>query len=85
MTPSRPWRFRTSRRSVQYGPRLIRRKERLRFWHNRASAGSFCNRFDVVHANNFWCPPWRLRGSLIYTLYDMSFIEHPEWTTEKQP
>lgn len=37
----------------------------------------------MVHANNFWCPPRPLPGKLIYTLYDMSFIDHPEWTTEK--
>jgi len=70
------------RRGVQYGPRLIRRKSASRFWSNRAKAGSFCERFDIVHSNNFWCPPWPVRCSLIYTLYDMSFIEHPEWTTE---
>lgn len=70
------------RRGVQFGPRKIRRKSASKFWKNRAKAGPFLDRFNIVHANNFWCPPWRLRGTLIYTLYDMSFIEHPEWTTE---
>ncbi|MEB3360989.1 MAG: glycosyltransferase family 1 protein [Synechococcaceae cyanobacterium] len=70
------------RHGVKYGPRMIQRKSACQFWTNPARAGSFCNRFDIVHANNFWCPPWPVRGSLIYTLYDMSFIEHPEWTTE---
>jgi glycosyltransferase involved in cell wall biosynthesis len=70
------------RHGVQYGPRLIRRKSASRFWTNRTRGGVFCDQFDVVHANNFWCPPWPVRGSLIYTLYDMSFLEHPEWTTE---
>ncbi len=28
-------------------------------------------------------PPWPLRSTLLYTLYDMSFAEHPEWTTER--
>lgn len=71
------------RRHVQFGPRTIRRKSASRFWHDPAKAGQFLNRFDIVHANNFWCPPWPIRGSLIYTLYDMSFIEHPEWSTQK--
>ena len=70
------------RRGVRFGPRLVRRKSASRFWVNRGKAHQYLDKFDIVHANNFWCPPWRLRGSLIYTLYDMSFIEHPEWTTE---
>jgi glycosyltransferase involved in cell wall biosynthesis len=69
------------RRGARYGPRFIRRKSASRFWLDRSRAELFCNRFDIVHANNFWCPPWPLRGALVYTLYDMSFIEHPEWTT----
>jgi glycosyltransferase involved in cell wall biosynthesis len=70
------------RRGVHFGPRLVRRRSASRFWTNQKKAGPFLDHFDIVHANNFWCPPWRLRGSLIYTLYDMSFLEHPEWTTE---
>jgi glycosyltransferase involved in cell wall biosynthesis len=37
---------------------------------------------DIVHSNNFFCPTGLHRARLIYTLYDLSFIEHPEWTTE---
>ena len=37
---------------------------------------------DVVHANNFFCPTTLRKASLVYTLYDLSFLEHPEWTTE---
>lgn len=37
---------------------------------------------DVVHANNFFCPVGLQKARLIYTLYDLSFIEAPEWTTE---
>jgi hypothetical protein len=68
---------------VHYGPRHLRRKDAKRFWQNKEKAGRWLEQFDVVHANNFWCPPWPLPGKLIYTLYDMSFIDHPEWTTEK--
>lgn len=68
---------------VRYGPRLIRRQDASQYWHNRAKSGQFFEHFDVVHVNNFWCPPWPIRGTLIYTLYDMSFLEHPEWTTAR--
>jgi glycosyltransferase involved in cell wall biosynthesis len=36
----------------------------------------------VVHANNFFCPTTLRTARLVYTLYDLSFVEHPEWTTE---
>ncbi len=37
---------------------------------------------DVVHANNFFCPT-NLPVRIVYTLYDMSQIEHPEYHTER--
>jgi glycosyltransferase involved in cell wall biosynthesis len=38
--------------------------------------------FDVLHSNNFFFPS-RLTGPrVVYTLYDLSFLDHPEWTTE---
>jgi glycosyltransferase involved in cell wall biosynthesis len=36
---------------------------------------------DVVHANNFFCPT-NLPVRIVYTLYDMSQTEHPEYHTE---
>jgi glycosyltransferase involved in cell wall biosynthesis len=37
---------------------------------------------DIVHSNNFYCPVGLKRARLVYTLYDLAFLEHPEWTTE---
>ena len=37
---------------------------------------------DVIHANNFFCPVGLQRARLVYTLHDLAFLEHPEWTTE---
>ncbi|MHB8621927.1 MAG: glycosyltransferase family 4 protein [Sulfuricaulis sp.] len=37
---------------------------------------------DVIHANNFYCPSGLRHAKLVYTLYDLGFIENPEWTTE---
>lgn len=37
---------------------------------------------DVVHANNFFCPTMLRKAKLVYTLYDLSFLEKPEWTIE---
>jgi glycosyltransferase involved in cell wall biosynthesis len=37
---------------------------------------------DIVHSNNFFCPTGLKRARLVYTLHDLAFLEHPEWTTE---
>lgn len=53
------------------------------FWHIPPEDldGALANP-DIVHSNNFFCPTGLKRARLIYTLYDLSFLEHPEWTTE---
>ncbi len=38
---------------------------------------------DIVHANNFHCPSGLKKARLVYTLYDLGFMAHPEWTTEE--
>lgn len=37
---------------------------------------------DVVHSNNYWCPIGLKNSRLVYTLYDLSFLIEPSWTTE---
>jgi glycosyltransferase involved in cell wall biosynthesis len=37
---------------------------------------------DIVHSNNFFCPKGLRNTRLVYTLYDLSFLQHPEWHTE---
>jgi glycosyltransferase involved in cell wall biosynthesis len=70
-------------RGCGYGPRFLSRRAATLFWNNRARGGQYLDQFDIVHANNFWCPPWSISGCLVYTLYDMSFLDNPEWTTDK--
>ncbi len=38
---------------------------------------------ELIHSNNFFCPTWLRDCRLVYTLYDLSFLLHPEWTTEE--
>jgi len=38
---------------------------------------------DIVHSNNFFCPTGIEKARLVYTLYDLSFMENPQWTTEQ--
>ncbi len=37
---------------------------------------------DIIHSNNFFCPTGLRHARLVYTLYDLSFLEYPEFTTE---
>jgi glycosyltransferase involved in cell wall biosynthesis len=38
---------------------------------------------DLIHANNFFCPTFARRARLVYTLYDLSFVEYPDYTLEE--
>jgi hypothetical protein len=38
---------------------------------------------DVIHSNNFYCPMPLAHARLVYTLYDLAFVDHPELTTER--
>ena len=54
-----------------------------RFWRNPGE--DFERRIgnpDIFHANNFFCPLGLKRARLVYTLYDLSFVEEPSWNTE---
>lgn len=58
--------------------------EGRRFWEEmtpdkEAALGSP----DVIHANNFFCPTGLTHARLVYTLHDISFLRHPEFTTEQ--
>jgi glycosyltransferase involved in cell wall biosynthesis len=37
---------------------------------------------DIFHSNNFFCPSGLKHSRLVYTLYDLSFIEDGGWNTE---
>jgi glycosyltransferase involved in cell wall biosynthesis len=38
---------------------------------------------DIFHSNSFFCPRGLRHARLVYTLYDLSFIQHPEWSKEE--
>jgi glycosyltransferase involved in cell wall biosynthesis len=54
------------------------------FWRNPPShLDQQMNAPDIVHANNFFCPVGLENARLVYTLYDLAFLEYPEWTTSE--
>lgn len=67
---------------TNYGPRHISREAAATFW-NAKDLESRLGNPDILHANNFWCPRQLQRTRLIYTLYDLAFAIHPDWTTEE--
>ena len=38
---------------------------------------------DIIHSNNYSCPSGLRQARLVYTLYDLSFLEYPDLTTEE--
>ena len=50
-------------------------------WDSSEDRHDFLGRPDVVHVNNFSCPR-RLGAPIVYTVYDLGPIEHPEFHTE---
>lgn len=71
------------RPDCRWGPRHLLRSQVEGFWRDRQRVAGLLAGMDLVQANNFWCPPWPLRPALVYTLYDMSFAEHPAWHRER--
>lgn len=43
----------------------------------------FINKFDIIHSNNFWAPTLKFHNKFIYTLYDTSVFDYPEFTTDE--
>ena len=57
--------------------------EMQQFWRNPgARFEAQLGAPDIVHSNNFFCPRGLTGARLVYTLYDLIFLEHPESTTE---
>lgn len=53
------------------------------FWSNFPEDGEKrLGNPDIVHSNNFSCPTALKNTKLIFTLYDLGFLEYPEFTTE---
>ena len=68
-------------RHVRYGPRHSTLEEATAFWNAPGLEGALGHP-QIVHANNFWCPRQLDTTRLVYTLYDLSFVANPAWTTE---
>jgi glycosyltransferase involved in cell wall biosynthesis len=58
-------------------------EESQRFWrHPGADFEARIGNPDIVHSNNFFSPRGLQKARLVYTLYDLSFLVDPSWSTE---
>lgn len=71
----------SSNKNIRTGPCLYSYEAAKKYW-NAEDLEASLGRPDIIHANNYWCPTRTTTSRLIYTLYDLSFLEQPEWTTE---
>ncbi len=58
-------------------------EEMRQFWASPSDDSELqLNQPDIIHANNYFCPLGLRTARIVYTLYDLGFIEMPEHTTE---
>jgi glycosyltransferase involved in cell wall biosynthesis len=68
----------------QFWPGHKSLEEAKYFWnHPPADFETRMGAPDLIHSNNFFCPTGLKNARLVYTLYDLSFLAQPEWTTEE--
>jgi glycosyltransferase involved in cell wall biosynthesis len=68
--------------SLSYGTTFQNRDLCGKFWNDPKLSDSL-GEIDLIHSNNFWCPDQLICFPLVYTLYDLGFMDHPEWTSEE--
>lgn len=79
--PSMPLFNPYSQSNVLYGPRHLSSQSAKHYW-SQSDLESILKFPDIIHSNNFWCPTQLRSSRLFYTLYDLSFLANPDWTTE---
>lgn len=57
-------------------------EETLELWNSSNIDEIKLGNPDIIHANNFSCPTLN-KARVVYTLYDLSFIDYPEFTSEE--
>jgi len=74
---------RIDRPDFRVGPACTTRSQARELWRRSGdSLEQALGSPDVVHSLNFFCPTGLQRARLVYTLHDLAFLRHPEWTTE---
>jgi glycosyltransferase involved in cell wall biosynthesis len=68
--------------NFERGPEGMSHEECIALWRNGGGAlEARLGRPALVHANNYYCPRG-LRARVVYTLYDLVALDHPDFITE---
>lgn len=69
--------------NFSYGLSHISLKSAKAFWQNISDEQTgLLGGVDIIHCNNFFCPTKLTKTKIVYTLYDLSCLTHPDNTTE---
>jgi len=72
--------------TARFSTKIIEKTYRdlIEFWDQMpANAENKLGNPDIIHANNYSCPQNLKMAKVVYTLYDLNFVEHPEFSTEE--
>ena len=74
---------RIARAGFRRGPEGMSHETSVAFWQKPSDDfEALLGRPDVVHANNYFCPRGLAHARVVYTLYDLVPLDHPEYLTE---
>ena len=76
-----PGTYPIDRAGFSYGPQQPTPDAAAKFW-TAVDLEQQLGGVDIIHSNNYWCPRQLRTTRLVYTLYDLSFVQEPSWTTE---
>lgn len=68
--------------NMSFSNHFFKKESVKNYWQNEGLIERL-NFPKIVHSNNFFCPSKKLETNFIYTLYDISFLEYPDYTTEE--
>ena len=76
-----PWFYDYRPHTTEHATRIRQKNFEEKLVKNFSDEDSTMKKLDLVHANNFRYPK-DLSAKKIVTIYDVCFMDHPEYTTE---
>lgn len=71
-----------NRKKMKFSNHFLKKENVNYFWQSEGLIDRL--QFPkIIHSNNFYCTPKKLKTNFIYTLHDISFLEYPDCTTEE--
>jgi glycosyltransferase involved in cell wall biosynthesis len=71
------------RAHVAFGPMHENRTQAQAFWRSPQASDETLGSPQIIQSNNFFAPNGLTSARLVYTVYDLNFLENYAWTTEE--